>query len=203
MADEKRPLLRRLSVRDDRPLSQRRLACVTILLSELLERLSFYGVSFNLVLFLNHEPFSWASVDASNAQFIFQGFSFGFSFFAGYIADAHVGRFRTILLFGVFLAVGYTLLFFGSMHGQFGGLPSICFAGNKSNYPEPSVRPWSDLSPAMRNVGNWTPFISPTSMTDVGDTPCQPVIFIALLCIAIGTAAFRTNVAPFGADQVS
>ncbi|XP_071789853.1 solute carrier family 15 member 4-like [Asterias amurensis] len=88
----------------------RRGACGAILLSVMFERLTFYGISSNMVLFLNGTPFSWKAYDAAGAILLFLGISYAFSVVGGLIADTLLGRFKTIMLSFVIYIIGSIIL---------------------------------------------------------------------------------------------
>ncbi|XP_071104488.1 solute carrier family 15 member 4-like [Haliotis cracherodii] len=67
-----------------------------ILVTEMCERLTFYGVSGNLVLFCT-SVLKLTSQDAANIQLVFTGTSYLFPVVGGYVADSIAGRYNTIL----------------------------------------------------------------------------------------------------------
>lgn len=85
------------------------LAKTAVLVSVALERLAFYALSGNLVLFLNGTEYDWSSGYAMNASFYFHGISCIFYFVGGLIADIRFGRFRLILASFFIYIVGYTM----------------------------------------------------------------------------------------------
>jgi hypothetical protein len=60
-----------------------------------LERLAFYSLAGNLVLFLNIVPYEWESVNSMYALLYFFGISYLMSFLGGLLADTLLGRFKT------------------------------------------------------------------------------------------------------------
>ncbi|XP_046563912.1 solute carrier family 15 member 4-like [Haliotis rubra] len=67
-----------------------------ILVTEMCERLTYYGVSGNLVLFCT-SVLKFTSQDATSVQLVFTGTSYLFPVIGGYVADSVAGRFNTIL----------------------------------------------------------------------------------------------------------
>ena len=66
-----------------------------ILLTELCERLTYYSVSANLVLFANTH-LGFTNPQAASLNFIFTGTGYAIPIFSGFIADSFIGQFNTI-----------------------------------------------------------------------------------------------------------
>jgi len=81
-----------------------------ILFCEMCERLVYYGISGNLLLFLKSEPMSLDSAKASSFVLVFTGVSYFVPIFGGWLADSVAGKYNT--LFGSILIyfVGTALL---------------------------------------------------------------------------------------------
>lgn len=188
MSDERRALLPRRNeelslgpTRTRNSLCSVRSACGAILLSVVLERLAFYALVGNLVLFLNSQPFTWESYHAMNASFYFLGLSFVTSLFGGWLADSVFGRFKAIIVALVIYIVGYAFMPLLTPKVDSNGiyLPDVCRINN-SNHSD-------------SNSNDKNPF----------DEKCAWLIYIVLTVIAVGNGSFKANIAPFGADQVS
>lgn len=109
-----------------KPLSQfspqKLLVVMCILLTEMCERLSYYSVVANMVLFCT-SVLKFTSNDAATISLVFSGTVYLIPIVGGYIADARAGMFNTIYgsaliyLLGLFLlpasAVSYSTLFDG------------------------------------------------------------------------------------------
>ena len=167
-----------------RNLCRTRAASAAILLSLVFERIAFYGLVGNLVLFLNKDPYLWESYHAIDASLYFFGLSFVMSLIGGWLADAVLGRFKALLISFLIYVAGYVLMPLMTQEKTKSGasnisLPSICTLGNDSD--------------AHRGDSDHDPF----------DENCAWLIFIALTIIAIGTGSVKANIAPFGSDQVS
>ncbi|XP_073532243.1 solute carrier family 15 member 4 [Phyllobates terribilis] len=166
--------------------SGRRLACAAVLLSEMLERVAFYGITSNLVLFLNGSLYNWEGTQASEALLLFMGITYLVSPFAGWLADALVGRFCTILLSMVLYLLGMLLF------------PLIVYPDTRASF-------CGDI--AMIPVENCT---SPNGTENGSHVPCHErtpqycgtPLFIGLVVVALGVGAVKANITPFGADQV-
>ncbi|GFO19824.1 solute carrier family 15 member 4 [Plakobranchus ocellatus] len=165
---------------------QTRLGLGAILLAVTLERICFYALTGNLVLFLNKNPYLWESYHAMNALFLFFGITYIMSIVGGWLADSFMGRFRTMVLSYVVYMLGYGMLPFMAEdseknfwphfrhHGNI-TLPAICGGGRPR---EPSAsNPFSDN--------------------------CSWLVYIVLVVIAMGSGALKANMCPFGSDQVS
>lgn len=164
---------------DQREKWKKKISCAAVLLTEILERVAFYSLAGNLVLFLNKSPFSWQSYSAGNAVFIFLGISHLASPIGGYIADSCLGRFWTISGSILIYIVGYAFM------------PLL-------------AKP--DFTVTMCNV-NWWHIFSPSSSEDdvhVDDhgKACGWLVYSVLVVIALASGGVKSNMAPFGADQV-
>ncbi|XP_076452782.1 solute carrier family 15 member 4-like [Babylonia areolata] len=164
-----------------------RIASAAILLSLVFERIAFYGLAGNLVLFLNKDPFKWESYHAINASLYFFGLCFATSFIGGWLADSFLGRFKTLVISFVIYVAGYVLM------------PVM------SPKSPPSITIWDQNKtislPAICKVGD--DHDGDNADTDPFDERCAWLVFVALLIIAVGTGFVKANIAPFGSDQVS
>ncbi|TTQ23527.1 Solute carrier family 15 member 4 [Bagarius yarrelli] len=185
--DENTPLLEGSGTvsRTESVFAGRRLACAAILLVESLERVAFYGITSNLVLFLNSTPFYWEGTLASQAPLIFMGVTYLVSPFGGWLADACLGKFWTIA--GSFVLYLLGMLLFPFVSGENTRL-GLC--GEEMAFPvQPAECYSNDSLPA--NV------TCPTRQTY-----CSPVIYTGLVLVGLGVGAVKSNITPFGADQV-
>ncbi|KAJ8285843.1 hypothetical protein GJAV_G00031570 [Gymnothorax javanicus] len=164
----------------------RRLACAAVLLAESFERVAFYGITSNLVLFLNGIPFYWEGTQASQASLVFMGVTYLVSPFGGWLADAYLGKFRTIACSLVLYLLG--MLFFPFIANE-PTRTSLC--SEEMAFPV--------LPPECVNING----TSPSSVSCPTRTPyCAPAIYSGLVLIALGVGTVKSNITPFGADQV-
>lgn len=162
----------------------RRLACAAILLAESLERVAFYGITSNLVLFLNNSPFYWEGTEATQALLTFMGITYLISPFGGWLADAYLGKFLTIASSLILYLIGMIFFPFISKDST-----RIHLCGEETAFP---VQP----AECMNNT-------TPTNVTCPWRRPyCDSVIYIGLVLVALGVGTVKSNITPFGADQV-
>ncbi|CAO2832907.1 unnamed protein product [Amaranthus hypochondriacus] len=84
--------------------------CANVLLvNQALATLAYFGVSINLVLFLTRVLKKENAV-ALNEVSVWTGIVYLFSFFAAFISDSYLGRFRTFLISQLLLIAGLILL---------------------------------------------------------------------------------------------
>lgn len=139
--------------------NQRRIYA-SILLTKALERMTYYGLTANLVIYLSLEyslnVTSYYSVIINNA---FTGISFFMCFLGGWFADAYIGRYKAIVIGLVTYTVGITLFPIASMPNYFPQFQHKHF-------------------------------------------PTKPLIILGLCLVAIGCGLVKSNLPPFGAEQV-
>ncbi len=187
---------------------KRRAACTAIITTEMFERLAFYGLTANLVLFLNGDPFSWLAYEAANTLLIFLGITYMCSVLGGWIADTMLGRFKTILISFVIYICGAALLI---LVGYASWKDPVVHSNDKNDSFITLLCGFKTACPVTTDAP-----IGPVEMAEgvganIGTTAtpdcprqhyCGKVILPALLLIAIGTGSIRSNLSPFGADQV-
>ncbi|XP_071518044.1 solute carrier family 15 member 4-like isoform X2 [Panulirus ornatus] len=115
MPSERTPLLpRHPSAMDARDVRRQTAATLVILVVLTLERLAYYALATNFFLFLNKGPWNgpqaWDSLDAMNAVFVLAGVSYMSALLGGYISDAWLGRFKTMVVGFLLYISGYILL---------------------------------------------------------------------------------------------
>ena len=156
--------------------SNKILAKATILSTVAFERLAFYSISGNLILFLNGTKYNWSSLYALDASFFFLGFACISYFLGGIIADIRFGRFRVIVAAFIIYLLGY-----------------ILFPVLSNDKIQRELLNTSSLNCISKNT---------TLATDTLTNECSVIVFVALAIVGIGTGMLRANMAPFGADQV-
>uniref|UniRef100_A0AAQ4QR72 Solute carrier family 15 member 4 n=1 Tax=Gasterosteus aculeatus aculeatus TaxID=481459 RepID=A0AAQ4QR72_GASAC len=164
----------------------RRLACAAVLLAESLERIAFYGITSNLVLFLNGSPFYWEGTQASQAPLMFMGVTYLISPFGGWLADAYLGKFWTIASSLILYFLG--MLFFPFIANED---TRIQLCGEEMAFPVQPAECLSTNSTPPRNV-----------TCPIRSAYCGPAIYGGLVLIALGVGTVKSNITPFGADQV-
>ncbi|XP_072494891.1 solute carrier family 15 member 3 [Notamacropus eugenii] len=180
MPGEQRPLLGPTQ-RSHGPVVQgrRRVACVAVLLAEMLERAAFFGISSNLVLYLNSLNFNWDGEQASRAALVFLGASYLLSPIGGWLADVYLGRYATIITSLLIYLVASCLL------------PITAFPDGRRTFC--GEMPASIIQPSCSAKGCQRESPSPY---------CAPTMYGGLLLLALGISSVKVNLTSFGADQV-
>ena len=154
-----------------------------MLLTVAFERIAFYGIVGNLVLFLNMDPLDWKSYNASSILFMFTGFAYIFALLGGWIADSLLGKFKTIMIFMFVYIIGYSFM------------PALGF-GQSQNQTLSEMWCSFDTNQTSSAGGN-------SSHTHLREEGCSVVVISALTIMAVAIGVVKANIAPFGADQVS
>lgn len=176
-SEERRPLV----ARGRRgPRQWRRTAAAAVLLVEMLERAAFFGVTSNLVLYLNSLNFNWEGEQASRATLLFLGASYLLSPVGGWLADVYLGR---------FLAISLSLVLYLAASGLL--LTTITNDGRRSFCGEMLLSPLEPACPSADCPDAWS---SPY---------CATTLYLVLLLLALAASSVRSNLTSFGADQVS
>ncbi|XP_050204817.1 protein NRT1/ PTR FAMILY 5.2-like [Mercurialis annua] len=145
-------------------------ACSFIVGYEIFERMAYYGIASNLVLYLTKKLHE-GTVKSANNVTNWGGTVWMLPIFGAYIADAHLGRFRTFLVASAIYLLGMSLLTLAvSLHAL---RPPPCPNGiteelcsKKTSYTLPKI-----------------------------------VFYGALYTIALGTGGTKPNISTMGADQ--
>lgn len=163
------------------PFEGRKAACAAVLLVEILERIAFFGIVSNLVLYLNSSNFNWGGTQASRAALLFIGASYLLSPIGGWLADTYLGRYWTITFsFLLYLVSACLLPVTASQDGRL----SLC-----GEMPAYTVQPTCQRGSAE-------------CKQQLPSQYCAPFMYSGLLLLALGISSVRTNLTPFGADQV-
>lgn len=97
-----------------------------IIVTEFCERLAYYGFAGSLVLFFETK-LNMSAADSVNQFYAWNGFVYVTPLLGGYIADTHLGRYKTILVFSCLYLVGLALFLIGSVPGAI--TAALVFAG--------------------------------------------------------------------------
>ena len=168
-----------------------------ILVSELCERFSFYALRAVLVLYFKNR-LGWSDSAAISMYFFSAALSYFTPLLGAYVADARMGKFKTILGFSAIYIVGSFLL---SVSAFVAPEPDSsiapAFGDNTTKAPSASV----SLDGCIDDADS-------DSSTSSGDAElfarsggAAGLAVFALILVAIGTGGIKPNVSSFGADQ--
>ncbi|XP_052187556.1 protein NRT1/ PTR FAMILY 8.1-like [Diospyros lotus] len=101
-------------------------ACPYILGNECCERLAYYGMSSNLVLYFKHQ-LNQKSATASKNQSDWSGTCYITPLIGAFLADAYLGRYWTIAVFSIIYVIGMTLL---TLSATVSGIKPRCYEKN-------------------------------------------------------------------------
>ncbi|PON70610.1 Proton-dependent oligopeptide transporter [Parasponia andersonii] len=99
-------------------------ACPFILGNECCERLAYYGMSSNLVLYFKHRLHQH-SATASRNNLNWSGTCYITPLIGAFLADSYLGRYWTIAVFSIIYVIGMTLL---TMSASISGLRPTCYS---------------------------------------------------------------------------
>ncbi|XAR58934.1 Peptide-transporting ATPase [Bertholletia excelsa] len=97
-------------------------ACPYILGNECCERLAYYGMSSNIVLYFKHQLHQQSATAAKN-QSDWSGTCYITPLIGAFLADAYLGRYWTIASFSIIYVIGMTLL---TLSASVSGLKPSC-----------------------------------------------------------------------------
>ncbi|XP_006875103.1 PREDICTED: solute carrier family 15 member 3 [Chrysochloris asiatica] len=171
-AAERRPLL---ASNTRGPRRWRLAAGAVILFVEMLERAAYFGISANLVLYLNSTHLNWTGQQASFAALIFLGASYLLAPVGGWLADVYLSRYLVVALSLLLYLLSSSLL------------AATAFNDGRSSF-----------------CGDMPEFlIEHSSCQSTWSKPyCAPTVYMVLLLLALAASSIRTNLTSFGADQV-
>lgn len=132
---------------------RRLIACIMIGLTEFFERLAFYGLTGNLVMYFARRPLHWNAYNAAFASLLAQGVCYFSSIFFGWLSDGFLSKFTLLTLsFGLYavLYAVFPLLF--PYYVPYTGLPvhdpwQWSWLAPLSNFSLMFCRPFNYTSP--------------------------------------------------------
>ncbi|CAL1546200.1 unnamed protein product [Lymnaea stagnalis] len=150
-----------------------------ILMTEMFERLAFYSVSANMVLYCTSK-LGFSTVDATTTSLVFSALANLFPVLGGYVADSWTGRFRTIVFSVLLNLLAMVLIQTSSV--EFNTWFEVDL--NQVRKQRPSrlvlyVRVDICLRKAKRSF-----------------------YLVGLLLLTLGTGGIKANISPFGAEQL-
>jgi solute carrier family 15 (peptide/histidine transporter), member 3/4 len=164
------------------PAWKTRMSFILVLITETMERMAFYGLMCNMIMFLNSNPLDWTLYNATFILLLVNGLSYVTAVIGGWLADACLGKFRTVVLFFVVYILGFAFW------------PLL--------YPYPYLRSHDKVTDPLWCAGA-NRSINDTANISLNQENCWWQVLLSVVAIAIGYGAVRVNIIPFGAFQVS
>ncbi|GFZ19600.1 peptide transporter 1 [Actinidia rufa] len=147
--------------------------------NECCERLAYYGMSSNLVLYFKHQ-LNQSSATASKNQSDWSGTCYITPLIGAFLADAYLGRYWTIACFSIIYVIVS---------------PPVCSISSVS------YELGNDLTDIVRISARSKAYLL-WKRDDCNPTHTQSAIcFLALYLIALGTGGIKPCVSSYGADQ--
>ncbi|CAF1193166.1 unnamed protein product [Rotaria sordida] len=162
------------NVPDNRTIFQRKLSVWLILLSAGFERLAFYSLAGNLVLFLTSDNIHWTPIHSVTASFIFLGTSYISALVFAWISDGKLGRAKTIIIGFILYIIGYVFISLFSDNNKYNLYSTFCGKVN----------------------------LTSSITSEFFEEQCITQVLSTLVFTAIGVGAVQSNMAVFGAEQI-
>ncbi|PPR96701.1 hypothetical protein GOBAR_AA23951 [Gossypium barbadense] len=141
--------------------------CPFIIGNEVCERLAYYGMSTNLVLYFKHQLNQHSSVAATNNQ-NWGGTCYITPIIGAFLADSYLGRYWTIACFSIVYIIGMTLL---ALSASVRGIRPRCYAEDNCNPTEvQSVMTFLALYLIALGTGGIKPCVSSYGADQFNDT---------------------------------
>lgn len=164
-----------------------------ILLSELCERFSFYALRAVLVLYFKGR-LGWSSSASISIYFFSAALSYFTPLLGAYVADAKIGKFKTILVFSaIYIAGSFFLSLSAFVSPEPGSITEITSNGSQT----PSA---SSLDGCIDTADSDSSRGGVLKLQERSGGAAA-IAIVALILIAIGTGGIKPNVSSFGADQ--
>jgi peptide/histidine transporter 3/4 len=131
-------------------------ACPFILGNECCERLAYYGMSTNLLLYFKHHLNQHSTVASRNLS-NWSGTCYITPLIGAFLADAYLGRYWTIAIFSIIYVMGMTLL---TLSASVPGLKPSCSGGTCHPTEAQSVATFTALYLVALGTGGIKPCVS-------------------------------------------
>nr|CAD1844200.1 unnamed protein product [Ananas comosus var. bracteatus] len=156
-------------------------ACSFVVVYEVFERMAYYGISSNLVLYLTTKLHQ-GTVSSANNVTNWVGTIWMTPIIGAYVADAHLGRYRTFIIASVIYLLALLENFRNDTNNTL-SLPPLT--------QTPPCNPHTTTAAAA----------GPTACSTKASSLQLGVFFAALYILAVGTGGTKPNISTIGADQ--